>query len=155
MASRADCKAVGVMTGTTAFQKLVKALPRGQIDGRDTIVVAMRVSDTLEAVIVALLEQGILQQYDSQLAVRSANGKKPIKVSLPWLQAHLRKQFQFIDRAGRRVDPPPWLAKFLMKQWNRFEDFQSLDVSTSKGFSRKRKGRSPGRRACDDGINIA
>jgi hypothetical protein len=132
------------VVGTTPFRSLVSALPRGQTDDRDTIVVAMRVSDTLEAVVVAALEQGELLQFDSALAYRSVDGKRPTKVSLPWLQAHLRERFQFTER-GKVVDPP-WLAKFLLKQWGRFPDFQSLDISTSTGTIRKRRHgpRGPG-----------
>src|ERR1700677_874204 len=116
---------VNTLTGSavTNFETLVKAInkPRN-FDGRSTIVIE-RVHDTLEAVIAVLLDRGEIFQYDSTLAVKSENGKRPIKVSPPWLQGHLREQFQFMER-GKVVDCPPWLVKFVMKRWAQFPDFR-------------------------------
>jgi hypothetical protein len=112
MASRADCKAVGVMTGTE-FQKLVKALPRGDQAGRIIIKLGPRLHDTVNSVVRVLLKHGELVQYDGGLAIQSAGAKHPTRISLEWLQQHRRERFK---------DLPPTLAKYVMARWGQFPE---------------------------------
>lgn len=97
----------------TNFESLVHAInePRRDFDGRSTIVIERRLHDSVNSVVAALLERGDLFQFDSALAVRSPDGKRPIIVTLPWLESHLREQFRFLDRGK------PSLARFVMQRW--------------------------------------
>jgi hypothetical protein len=131
------------VSAVTNFETLVKAKPRRDFDGRDTIVIGQRLHDTINAVIAVLIERDELLQYDGTLAVRSANGKKPIKVSVPWLRDHLRQQFNF-KSAGKPVEMPPWLVKFRDGSLESISDFR---FEASENEKKRKHRRRPGPRS--------
>jgi hypothetical protein len=140
MASRATCEKVRVMG---AFHQLVRDMqPRlDQARGRITIVVERRLHDTVNSVVAALLESGQLLQYDGTLAIRLPDSKHPTKITLPWLQSHLARTFQFVEH-GEPVELPPTLARFVLQRWEQFPEVVKLPVWDDP--KRKHRKRGPG-----------
>jgi translation elongation factor EF-4 len=93
-----------VMTIDT-FPALVKAInqPSRDHDSRSTIVIERRLHDTVNAVVRQIRKIDGLVQYDSRLAFRLPDAKRPTIVTQQWLENHLRTKFQFVS-AGTVVE---------------------------------------------------
>jgi hypothetical protein len=100
-----------------------------------------RLHDSVNLVVAQLLERRIFLQLDNALAHKLPDAKRATPVSLPWMEAYLRKHFRFpeIER-GAVVEMPAKLAHFVLARWNQFPEVRYVEPSHSK--RRRGKARS-------------
>jgi hypothetical protein len=130
------------VTGTGTFGSLVRAInsPRRDRAGRDQIKLGPRIHDSIEAVVAILVSRGELVQFDGNLAHRSAGKRQPTVISLPWLQSHLARTFQFVEQ-GKPVDLPPALARFILRRFEAFPEFFRSPAYDDPRRKHRRRGR--------------
>jgi hypothetical protein len=85
-----------------------------------TPITGDRVHDRVNGVVAGLLEQGELFQHEGTLVRRKTAGAQQIVVATEaWLDALLRRQFQFVKN-GEPVEQPASLARFVAARWREF-----------------------------------
>ena len=105
-------------TGDSEIETAFVAQPV-QPDTR-TPISGSRLHDRVNAAVNLLLEEGLLFQHEGALVRRKTPGAQQIVVVTElWLDALLRRQFQFVKN-GQPVEHPAALARFVAARWREF-----------------------------------